>query len=238
MKARVADLVAPRGTAPLQALRSLCDLRNELDALEAQYVDAALAGGASWSDVGAALGISRQAAHKRHGGRDPVTPSPTRAAPQRDRIIITGQARRVVALAREEAARRSRAEVSSADLLLGVLIDGEGAAAESLGDIDVGLAPLRQVVASLEGPPGPGVAGAAPERLPISTEARAALEQSLREAVRLRHPHLGVEHLVLAVLRGDGTPGVAALAALGTTPQDVERCLCHLLKVADFAPAA
>ena len=50
---------------PLDALEAVRELRRQLDALEEQYVRAALARGASWDVIGSALGVSRQAADKR-----------------------------------------------------------------------------------------------------------------------------------------------------------------------------
>src|SRR5215211_3352657 len=51
---------------PLDALRALVDLRRELDEAEARHVEGALHEGRSWAQVAEALGISKQAAHKRH----------------------------------------------------------------------------------------------------------------------------------------------------------------------------
>ena len=54
------------GDDPLEGLRSLQERRRELFALERRLVMRARVGGASWKQVGAAIGVSGQAAHKRY----------------------------------------------------------------------------------------------------------------------------------------------------------------------------
>ena len=66
-------------------------------------------------------------------------------------------------------------------------------------------------------------------RLPISRPARAALEQSLREALRLRHAHLGVEHLLLALLREEAGAAVRILESLGVTAAAAEERVTELV---------
>jgi transcriptional regulator with PAS, ATPase and Fis domain len=66
---------------PSSALRAIADLRRRLEELEEHHVETALARGASWSEVGAALGISKQAAHKRLAARVIGRGAPTATAP-------------------------------------------------------------------------------------------------------------------------------------------------------------
>jgi hypothetical protein len=71
MTHRVLDLArrVREGRDPLDALEAVRELRRQLHALEEEYVRAALARGSSWDAIGTALGVSRQAAHKRLAGR-------------------------------------------------------------------------------------------------------------------------------------------------------------------------
>jgi ATP-dependent Clp protease ATP-binding subunit ClpC len=64
----------------------------------------------------------------------------------------------------------------------------------------------------------------------MSAAARAAFKQSLREATRLGHLHLGPEHILLGLLRDQKGTAVALLASLGVTTDDLERCLGKVLK--------
>ena len=84
--------------------------REQLDVLEARHVDAALDQGRSWSQIAAALGISKQAAHKRHAERARREAGRQSEAAARA-LLVTGQARRVVGLARRETGAVGRRQV-------------------------------------------------------------------------------------------------------------------------------
>lgn len=60
---------APDGRDPLTALEFTRAMRRALDALEQEAVAQAHGSGATWEEIGAALGISRQSAHERHASR-------------------------------------------------------------------------------------------------------------------------------------------------------------------------
>ncbi len=62
------DWIAP----PRLVLREIVRLRRLLDELEARYVCLAREWGAPWRELGVDLGLSGQAAHRRHGARDPI----------------------------------------------------------------------------------------------------------------------------------------------------------------------
>jgi DNA-binding XRE family transcriptional regulator len=66
-------------TDPRRGLRAVVSLRTLADALELRQVEAALRAGLSWSDIAAALGVTRQAVHKKYARRvDPTIPVPRR----------------------------------------------------------------------------------------------------------------------------------------------------------------
>jgi ATP-dependent Clp protease ATP-binding subunit ClpA len=101
-------------------------------------------------------------------------------------VIVTGDSRRVVALARSEAARLGRDAVGVEHLLLALVASGHSPEGVSLDDVRAGAAEL---------PPSRGGAGG------ISPAARHALEQSLQECVADGAGELRPEHLLRAVLR-------------------------------------
>ena len=219
---------------PHERLKAICALRAELDELEADAVRGAIGSGASWSQVAEALGVSKQSAHRRHAKRLDEPPSPPRypsEPPPAERVVVTAQARRAVRAARAAARALGHAAVDPAHMLLGLMADTDGPAAAALSAIGVEFDAARDAVVEL------GLPAGAPERrnVPISSEAQAALEQSLREAQRLGHDHLGSEHLLLAVLRDDHGGAVRTLAATGISAEDVERCLGKVLKEAPFS---
>jgi hypothetical protein len=207
---------------PMQGLQAIVALRRELVELEARYVDDALGEGRTWSQIAGALGISKQAAHKRHAGRIRSRTGRRQAGPRR-RLLVTGQARRVVQRARAEARAAGRAEVGPEHLLLGLLGDDHGTALRALESAGVELEAARAALPRTPGVPAEG------GRVPVSEQARAALEQSLREAVRLGDSHLGVEHLLLALLRDPGEPAARLLAQLGVPPERVSQRVHELV---------
>lgn len=211
---------------PGDGLSAVAALRQQLDTLEGVHVDNALGAGWSWARIARSLGVSRQAAHKKHSRRIRAaqTAPPAPAAP--GRMLVTAQARRAVRFAREEARTLDEAEVSTRHLLLGLLREGHGPAARALASSGIAFGALRAEVE--KGRAEVQEAASLPERLPIAQESRRVLEQSLREAVRLRDSHLGPEHMLLALVREDRATA-DVLAALGALPGDVERRLARIL---------
>jgi Clp amino terminal domain, pathogenicity island component len=212
---------------PLEGLRAIVSLRHELQDLEAAHVAAALREGRSWSTVGEALGISKQAAHKRHATR--ARAEAGRAAPPapQRRLLVTGQARRMVERARAEASAAGGAEIRPEHLLLGLLGDDHGTALRALQSAGVELTAAR---AALPTRAAVTTGGAyARDRVRVSAEAREALEDSLREAIRLGDSHLGVEHVLLALLRDPDSPSAELLAHLGVPPERVTRRVHELV---------
>jgi transposase-like protein len=98
-----------------QALRALTELRTEVDAFVRVQVERSLRAGGSFSDVARALGISRQAAHRRFREL-----APGRERDRSRRLVATDAARQVVRLARAEASAGA-APAGSEHVLLGVL---------------------------------------------------------------------------------------------------------------------
>jgi DNA-binding XRE family transcriptional regulator len=73
--------VAADTSDPKAGLRAVASLRVLADTLELRQVEAALRAGMTWQDVADALGVTRQAAHKKHSKRvDPTIPIPRRNA--------------------------------------------------------------------------------------------------------------------------------------------------------------
>jgi hypothetical protein len=222
---------AAAASGPTEALRTIALLRRHLETLEAEQVDAALKTGYSWRLIAEALGISRQAAHRRHATR--VAAAAKLAEEQSvvgSKLVIVGPVRAAVVMAREEAAAVHSRLVGTEHLLIGLVRERKGAAAEALTALGVTLDKVRHcahVTADRahgdpetedHSPP----AWATPSRLPFSRRGRQALEQALREAVRLGDDHLGVEHLLLALLRDADSRGIQCLARLDVTPAMVE----------------
>jgi hypothetical protein len=220
MRSNVIEL-ARRATErgePGPALRAIADLRRHLEELEEYHVETALARGASWSEIGAALGISKQAAHKRFAGR-----VVGRANRDGIRTRTTGAARLALRLARGEAARAGSTRLEAEHLLLGLLRLRQGKAAHALAAAGLTLPAARAVLA----PDGTGTRKMVARDVVISRPTRVVLERALEEAVEGGDEELADVHLLLAVLHSGG-PGVRRkLAQLGVAPADVVAALAR-----------
>ena len=203
---------------PDDALRAITIFRGELDRLERDAVACARVAGASWSTIADALSITRQAAQKRHRGTR-VTPE-TASAPASasssasvDTVLVTAPARVAVRMGRQEARAMGSDVVGSEHLLLGILRSGDQRAAKVLAEMGVTIEDAR-IAAQPTLIDGQG--HAEPEgKDGISAYARSVLEQSLREAIARGEGHIGVEHLLLALLREEVGGAARTLAELG-----------------------
>jgi hypothetical protein len=203
---------------PERGLEAVAALRRELNEAEAAHVSRAVRSGWTWSKIGAALGVTKQAAHRKHANRPllPLSPEETY------RVVVAGPARMAVHLARMEAAARKDDVVGTQHLLLGVLQLGEGRVAEAVGALRLTLQAAR-VQADLFFPSS--LVESDPSRLPLSRRAREALEQALSEMVRMGDTRLCPEHILLAVMRDPESGARRLLAGLGVGAEKVERAV-------------
>jgi Clp amino terminal domain, pathogenicity island component len=183
------------------------DLSEESDALLGHFVDQARRSGATWNEIGAAMGVTKQAAQKRfvpgrHG----------------DFSRFTERARTTMASARLLA---GDSDVSAAHLGSAALLDPAGIAAKVVGR--AGLTP-GQVYAALgtgvpEQPPAADATPAGLADLATDDSGREALKSAVRAALRLGHNYIGTEHLLLGVIDAGGPAGAALAAGLGLTSE-------------------
>ena len=210
---------------PDDALRAITTLRGELDRLERDAVACARVAGASWSTIADGLSITRQAAQKRHRGTKQAAAAtataaaPSSAAASVDSVLVTAPARMAVRLGRQEARAMGADVVGSEHLLLGILRSGDQRAARILTDMGVSIDDAR-VAAQPTLVDGRGH-GEPIGKDGISGYARSVLEQSLREALSRGEAHIGVEHLLLALLREDVGGAARTLAELGVDADQV-----------------
>jgi hypothetical protein len=205
---------------PEAALAAVTALRGSLDELEAHHVSKAVSGGSSWKRIGALLGVSKQAAHRRHAGRRRrITPA------RRHQLAVTGAAKQAVHLARLEASERGAKRAGTEDLLLGVIRLGEGPTGVTFDSLEITLSGAREQVAEFFGYDAPEYLELGWRRLPLSRRAREALEQAMREVARRGDRRLDAEHVLMALIRDEQAGSVRTLAGLGTSPEAVQEAL-------------
>jgi ATP-dependent Clp protease ATP-binding subunit ClpC len=113
---------------------------------------------------------------------------------------FTERARRVILLGQEEAGKMQTGHVGTEHLLLGLVRENEGVAAQVLQKMGIALEKVRQEVeaqAVPDGSPPPGPGG----EPKLTPKAKRVLELAADEARRMRHNYIGTEHLLLALLR-------------------------------------
>ena len=124
---------------------------------------------------------------------------------------FTGQSRRAVVLAQEEAAGLDHNYIGTEHLLLGLLHEGEGAAARALASAGIVLTPARREVEVIIGRGQQTPSG----HIPFTPRSKKCLELSLRESLQLGHDYIGTGHLLLGLIsEGDGV-AITVLDRLG-----------------------
>ncbi|MFD7389931.1 Clp protease N-terminal domain-containing protein [Streptomyces sp. NPDC059852] len=188
------------------------------DHLIGHFVDQARRSGASWTDIGRSMGVTRQAAQKRF-----VPKEGNDLDPQQGFGRYTPRARNVVMAAHNEAIAARNPEGRPEHLVLGLLAEPDGIAAKAILDRGVLLDTVRQAATAAL----PPAADEVPELIPYGSDAKKVLELTFREALRLGHNYIGTEHILLALLEFENGSGV--LSGLGITKQDAEAFIAAAL---------
>ncbi|MDO0912816.1 Clp protease N-terminal domain-containing protein [Streptomyces sp. DT2A-34] len=188
------------------------------DHLIGHFVDQARRSGASWTDIGKSMGVTRQAAQKRFVPKESAD-----LDPQQGFGRYTPRARNTVMAAHNEAIAARNAEGRPEHLVLGLLAEPDGLAAKAITAQGVLLDSVRQAATAAL----PPAADAVPDLVPYGSDAKKVLELTFREALRLGHNYIGTEHILLALLEFENGSGV--LYGLELTKQAVEEYLVEML---------
>jgi hypothetical protein len=135
---------------------------------------------------------------------------------QKERTMFerfTDQARRVIALAQEEARERNCRRVGTEHLLLGLIQEREGIALAALELLGISPEMVRRQVEEITGQ-GQGQESSA-GYAQYTLRAKKALDLARREALQLGHHHIGTEHILLSLIREGEGPAAQALIELG-----------------------
>ena len=173
------------------------------DDLIGHFVDEARAAGCSWAQIGSNLGVTKQAAQQRHRlgrlfgarqGRGDV----------RWFVRFTAEARQVVIHAQDEARRLKHNYVGTEHLLLGLLREREGRAAEALRLLGVTLPGVRREVKRIIGAGSKDPAGP----IPFTPRAKKVFELALRAARSRGESHIRSHHMLAGLVEeAEGVAG-------------------------------
>ncbi|MEP7034146.1 MAG: Clp protease N-terminal domain-containing protein [Actinomycetota bacterium] len=210
---RLDDLIDAITKGHSEALDRLSDaviaadhLGDIADHLIGHFVDQARRSGASWTEIGRSMGVSKQAAQKRFVSKSGESAD---LDPNQGFSRFTKRARNVVVAAQNEARAAHHDHIRPEHLVLGLLSEPDALAAQAIVAQGVSLEKVRTTVAAVL----PPASAELPELIPYDSRAKKALELTFREALQMGHNYIGTEHLLLALLELEDGTGV--LAGLG-----------------------
>jgi len=128
------------------------------------------------------------------------------------------RAKRVLALAQDEAVRFDHNYIGTEHLLMGLIREGEGDAAHVLDSMGVEISKVRVAVEHII---GRGPAGVAPSEITLSPRTKKVIQLAIEEARKLGHSHVGTEHLLLGIVREGEGIAPQILDSLGVTLEKV-----------------
>jgi hypothetical protein len=177
------------------------------DHLIGHFVDQARRSGASWTEIGTSMGVTKQAARQRFVPKVPGEAAEIDASDGFSRFTL--RAKNVVVSAQNEARAAGNDEIGLPHLILGLLSEPDGLAVKAIQAQGVVPDTIRRTVAATV----PPAVGEVPSLIPFDPQAKKALELTFREALRLGHSYVGTEHILLALLELEDGSGI--LTGLG-----------------------
>src|SRR5688572_11573198 len=154
--------------------------------------------------------------------------APRRTAPWETEMFerFTDRARKVMALANQEAQRFNHEYIGTEHILLGLVKEGSGVGANVLKNLDVDLRKVRMEVEKLV-KAGPDMVTMG--KLPQTPRAKKVIEYAIEEARNLNHNYVGTEHLLLGLLREHDGVAAQVLMNLGLKLEEVREEVLNLL---------
>jgi hypothetical protein len=194
------------------------------DHLIGHFVDQARRSGASWTEIGKSMGVTKQAAQKRFVPK--VDPGgDVSGAIERVYGRYTDRARHVIVAAQKAAIDHASPTIDTVHLVLGLLTEPAALAAGAILAQGVTLETVQEAAEARL----PGRAEPVPNPMPFSAEAKKALELTLREGLRLGHNYIGTEHILLALLEQREGVGFEVLDGLGIKKDKAEEKIVAVL---------
>ncbi|HEY6297409.1 MAG TPA: Clp protease N-terminal domain-containing protein [Streptosporangiaceae bacterium] len=198
------------------------------DHLIGHFVDQARRSGASWTEIGQSMGVSKQAAQKRFVPKGQVQ---FEGMPMGPRDRFTDRAKRAEVAARQLAIKHRNEQVEPEHVVLAMLHEPEGMAVKAITALGVSAEAVREALVAALPPAAPGESVLQDVR--FGPRSKHVLKLAVQEALSLGHNYIGTEHLLLGVVREEEAQGAGALTGLGLTEQRVrEWVIPELAKLA------
>ena len=205
---------------PLELLSTAVGVATDLDTVKDEllgyFVDRCRGSGKSWTEISAALGVTRQAAHRRFNV----------SSPPLDRF--TDRTRRVIEAAPSRARELGHDYVGTEHLLLALFTESQSIATRILRErgVDAPSVEAAVIVVSPRGTTAPD------EPIAYNPRGATALTGAVTSAIELGHNYVGTEHLLLALLRDPDSLAAKILGAFGLHRDDVLPRIRELLDTA------
>ena len=135
-------------------------------------------------------------------------------------------AKRILALAQDEAIRFNHNYIGPEHVLLGLVREGEGIAAKALDAFGVELSATRRAVEQLI---GRGEGTSPPSEITLTPRMKKVIEHAIDEARMLAHGHVGSEHLLLGLIRDEGSNATTVLTGRGIVLAELRKKVIALL---------
>ncbi|MBQ1804044.1 MAG: ATP-dependent Clp protease ATP-binding subunit, partial [Bifidobacteriaceae bacterium] len=140
---------------------------------------------------------------------------------------FTDRAKRAMVLAQKQAHSLNHAYIGTEHILLGLLEEGEGIAAQVLNEKGITLEKARNEVIDMI---GMGDSPDTGKHLPLTANAKNALNMTLRQALQLGHTYIGTEHILLGLVKQGEGIGAQVLIQLGADPEDIRTSTLNAIR--------
>jgi ATP-dependent Clp protease ATP-binding subunit ClpC len=145
---------------------------------------------------------------------------------------FTQRARRVLSLAHQEAERARHNNIGTEHLLLGLMDEEGGVAGRVLRELGMSSDRVREIIERVAASEG----RFDPDKIELAPDTQQVLEYAVDEARRLGHHYIGTEHILLGLVRVEGT-AMEVLRRLGVTAEQIRRQTRRVLNESSSAPA-